>query len=150
MTRRYTIGELAEHVGVPTSTVRFYERQGLLRPESRTAGNYRVYDTLGLETLQFIRAAQCNGFTLKDIAQMVGFRDGDMSACRDVQDLIEHRLADMAERTKQLVQLQRTLRAWLRQCRRNERTGRCEVIDRLGVAPSRTRPRKRTSDFRKH
>lgn len=150
------IGELAGQAHVPVSTVRYYERRGLLHPEGRTSGNYRVYGPAALERLQFIRAAQDNGFTLTDIAQLVGFGDGDTPVCRQVQDLITHRLADMAARTNQLVQLQKTLRAWLQQCRRSERRGRCEVIDRLGVEPSgtrpatrRSRPQKKTANSRK-
>lgn len=38
-----TIGELARAAGVPTSTVRFYERRGLLKPDARTQANYRTY-----------------------------------------------------------------------------------------------------------
>jgi MerR family mercuric resistance operon transcriptional regulator len=37
------IGELAQAAGVPTSTVRYYERAGILEPSGRTAANYRFY-----------------------------------------------------------------------------------------------------------
>ncbi|WP_345128150.1 MerR family transcriptional regulator, partial [Streptomyces chiangmaiensis] len=38
----YRISQLAEHSGVPASTLRFYETAGLL-PAERTASGYRVY-----------------------------------------------------------------------------------------------------------
>ena len=38
------ISELADRVGVPTSTVRYYERVGLLAVPARTASGYRDYD----------------------------------------------------------------------------------------------------------
>ena len=57
----YTIGQLAKEGGVPTSTVRYYERIGLLHPNDRTGGNYRVYSDTALERLRFIRAAQATG-----------------------------------------------------------------------------------------
>ena len=44
MGNRQTIGELATAVGVPTSTIRYYERSGLMKPAERTESNYRIYD----------------------------------------------------------------------------------------------------------
>ena len=43
MRQSYTIGELSKEANVPTSTIRYYERAGILRPSGRSAGNYRVY-----------------------------------------------------------------------------------------------------------
>ena len=45
----YTIGQLAKTAGVPTSTVRYYERRGLLTSEARSRGNYRLYGPAALE-----------------------------------------------------------------------------------------------------
>ena len=53
-----TIGQLAKAIDVPTSTVRFYEREGLRKPSARSASNYRLYTKWDLERLRFIRAAQ--------------------------------------------------------------------------------------------
>lgn len=66
----HTIGRLAGVAGVPVSTVRYYERAGLLRPEARTGGNYRFYGPASLARLRFIRAAQATGFGLKDIQEL--------------------------------------------------------------------------------
>jgi DNA-binding transcriptional MerR regulator len=88
----YTIGQLAHAVGVPASTLRYYERAKLLRPDGRTGGNYRVYGASALERLRFIRAAQANGFTLDDILALLSFRDGATARCKEVQRLIKDRL----------------------------------------------------------
>lgn len=53
-----TIGQLARTVGVADPTIRFYERQGLLRPAGRTASNCRCYGPEAGDRLTFIRAAQ--------------------------------------------------------------------------------------------
>ena len=55
--RLFTIGELARAADVPTSTVRYYEREAILRPTGRSASNYRLYSGADLERLRFIRAA---------------------------------------------------------------------------------------------
>ena len=63
----FTIGELAKAARVPTSTVRYYEREGILRPAGRSSSNYRLYAKEDIERLRFIRGAQATGFTLRDV-----------------------------------------------------------------------------------
>ena len=53
------------------------------------------------------------------------------AACGKVQGLIEERLADVAERMKELRHVQRVLRASLTECREHEESGRCRVVDEL-------------------
>ena len=61
-----TIGEVARRAGVATSTVRYYERRGLLRPDARESGQRRYRpDTLRL--LVFIGMLQDAGLSLDDI-----------------------------------------------------------------------------------
>jgi DNA-binding transcriptional MerR regulator len=98
----FTIGQLARAAGVPTSTVRYYERIGLLQPEARTEGNYRLYDDEALERLHFIRAAQATGFTLEDITALLQLHDATPDVCQDVQTLIDERLADLEKRMTDL------------------------------------------------
>jgi DNA-binding transcriptional MerR regulator len=59
MDASYTVGRLAIAAGVPTTTVRYYERRGLLQPALRLgSGSYRTYGEPELERLRFIRSAQ--------------------------------------------------------------------------------------------
>lgn len=141
MEPRYTIGRLARAAGVPASTVRYYERSRLLRPDGRTEGNYRVYGPEALARLRFIRAAQAIGLTLEDIATLLDFRDGRTAPCKEVQSLIEERLSELKKRLEQLRHVQAILRSSLRRCRGNERSGRCQVIETLKVAASSSSPR---------
>ncbi len=135
MREGYTIGQLAREASVPTTTVRYYERRGLLRPSTRVgSGKYRRYGDDELEQLRFIRAAQATGFALDDVATLLGLRDGSTEPCRDVQQLIEGRLTNVAERVSDLKRVEGVLRKSLRMCRQKEKTGHCEVIDTLSVA----------------
>lgn len=143
MTKGYSIGQLAHAAGVPTSTLRYYERAGLLRPAGRAGGNYRAYGLDELERLRFIRAAQASGFSLKDVATMLSLRDGTSEPCKDVQEVIRARLDDVAARAKDLRRVERVLGESLRMCREHEREGRCEVIEKLSGPTARKRPRPR-------
>lgn len=143
MGARFTIGQLAKEADVPTSTVRYYERRGLIRPATRAgSGAYRRYGDDELEQLRFVRAAQASGFSLDDIATLLGLRDGQTAPCKEVQVLIESRLHDVAERVTDLRRVEHVLKRSLRMCRQKERTGRCEVIDTLSVASQRSTPRR--------
>ncbi len=128
----FTIGALARAADVPTSTVRYYERAGLLRPTARSAGNYRLYSEEDLHRLRFIRAAQATGFTLDDVTKLLR-----PAPCAKVQDLIEERLERVASRMKELRHVQRVLNASLRACHEHEESGRCEVIDTLSATANR-------------
>ncbi len=64
-------GELAERAGVNIQTVRFYERERLLRVPPRTASGYRSYSEQDVRHIQFIRECQELGFTLQDIKQLL-------------------------------------------------------------------------------
>jgi DNA-binding transcriptional MerR regulator len=130
----YTIGQLAKIAGVPTSTVRYYERIGLFHPERRTAGNYRLYGAEALERLRFIRAAQGTGFTLEDITVLLQLRDGATDVCQDVQGLIKERLAELEKRMADLRHVQRVLKTTLKRCHETQWSGRCHIIDTLRVA----------------
>ena len=66
-----TIGEIAGSVGVATSTLRYYEREGLLKPSGRSGAGYRLYDPASVERLRFIRTAQAVGFALDDIKALL-------------------------------------------------------------------------------
>lgn len=65
-----TIGKLASAVGVGVETVRFYQRQGLLRTPAKSGG-YRYYTADDLRRLKFIRQAKTAGFTLAEIGELL-------------------------------------------------------------------------------
>lgn len=143
METRLTIGQLARAAGVPTTTVRYYERRRLLRPATRTgSGKYRTYGEDELVRLRFIRAAQATGFALEHVATLLGLRDGTEQPCKEVQNLIDSRLREVAERLRDLRRVERVLKASLRMCRQHEREGRCDVIDTLSATSRGRTPRR--------
>ena len=61
-----TVGEVASRAGVAPSTLRFYEREGLIEAE-RSEGGQRRYERDVLRRVAFIRVAQRVGLTLEEI-----------------------------------------------------------------------------------
>lgn len=135
MDTQYHIGQLAQAAGVPVSTLRYYERAGLLRPTGRAANNYRVYTPETLDTVRFIRAAQAVGFTLDDVRALFALRQGDLSLCTDVQPLIATRLHDISQRLEDLRHLQQLLTSLLAICHQQAQDAACPVIAQLTADP---------------
>lgn len=109
MTSGLTIGKLARAARVPVSTVRYYERAGLLQPERRSGGNYRLFGPEALERLRFIRAAQGVGFTLDDVMAVLGLGETAPDSPLDVKSLIDDRLQDLENRSADLEYVRKVL-----------------------------------------
>jgi len=133
----YTIGQLAKATGVPTSTIRYYERRGLVLPVSRSEGNYRVYDAEAYERLMFVRSAQGAGFTLGDIAELLALREDQVAPCDEVQALIASRLGEVVEKIEHLQAVEGMLERWLKACRCAQRSGECAVL--VGLESSKNK-----------
>lgn len=65
-----TIGQLSDATGIPTSTLRFWERKGLLAPDAREGGQRRYTDE-ALTKVALLRLCQDAGWTLSEIGQIV-------------------------------------------------------------------------------
>lgn len=103
------IGQLADELGLPPETVRFYERRGLLPTPRRAANGYRIYDDDALSHLRFIRIAQTAGLTLAEIGSIIAINDSGATPCGHVTDLLEAKLEDVLDRQRQLADLEAEL-----------------------------------------
>ena len=130
-----TIGQLAKSVGVPDSTIRFYERVGLLRPAGRTTTNYRYYRPEASERLSFIRSAQAAGFELTDIKSMLAFQDGRVAPCSEVLSLVTARLKGVRGQLRKLRHVEHVLVQFQQACERRPGRKGCPVLETL--APSK-------------
>jgi MerR family mercuric resistance operon transcriptional regulator len=73
------IGELSARVGVNVQTIRFYEREKLLRKPVRTASGYRAFAEADLERVRFIKDSQQLGFSLKEIKELLEIHEAAKS-----------------------------------------------------------------------
>jgi DNA-binding transcriptional MerR regulator len=129
MHQHYTIGQLARAAGVPTTTLHYYERAGLVCPTTRADNQYRLYTAQTLQIIRFIRAAQAAGFTLDDVRTLLALHSGDMALCKHVQPLIAKRLAEVSQRLKEMRHMQRLLQSFLTTCRAQDQDALCHVVD---------------------
>lgn len=77
-----TIGGLAKRASVNIQSIRFYEREQLLRQPERTPSGYRVYNEHDVEQVVFIKECQHLGFALREIKELAELH-GHVIAIRD-------------------------------------------------------------------
>lgn len=126
-----TVSALARCAGVPPSTIRYYERRGLLSPASRSASGYRLFDAQTLARVRFILAAKEAGFALEDVRRLLDL-DARPGACAKVQALIDARLARVVRERNRLEAIEAALTRWRRLCA--AQGDACRVIETLTVA----------------
>lgn len=127
----YRIGDLARATDTRVETIRWYEKQGLLPPPPRTAGNYRLYGEPALARLSFIRRARDLGFPLDDVRALLdlaGSRDKD---CASVDVLAAGHLADIDRKIADLMALRQELSGLLQSCKGGT-VAECRIIEALG------------------
>ena len=67
--KKYTIKDAARIMGVPTSTIRYYDKEGLLPFVERLASGYRIFTEKDIATLRIIDCLKKTGMSIKEIRQ---------------------------------------------------------------------------------
>lgn len=80
-----TIGKLARLAEITTDAIRFYEREALVAPTTKTEAGYRLYDDFALRRLRFIKHAQQCGFSLTEIRGLLALKANGDGCCHDVR-----------------------------------------------------------------
>ncbi len=93
---RFTISELASQLDISPSTIRFYEDKGLISPQ-RSKGNQRIYYKKDRARLKLILRGKRFGFSLDEIAEMIGMADSNMSEKKQILKSLSYAEKKMME-----------------------------------------------------
>ncbi len=96
------IGELAKRGGVNIQTIRFYERERVLRVAPRTVSGYRSYTERDLQHVLFVKQCQQLGFTLAEIKQLAGLHES-LAASRNLDRVAMDRFSLMASERLRMI-----------------------------------------------
>lgn len=129
MPEQYTIGTLAKQAGVNVETIRYYQHRGLVAEPDRPLGGIRRYTSAHARRLRFIKEAQALGFSLEEVADLLGLEDG--RHCREAERLGSKKLDMVRERIALLRRVEKALTALVDQCHRNTGKVRCPLIAAL-------------------
>ena len=119
-----TISQVAQEIGIQTSTIRYYEQIGLLPPAQRLSGQRR-YDSTVLYRLAIVQRARQLGFSLTEIRQLFfGFRDVTRASER-WQTLSQRKLEELDYLMDGIKAVRRVLKQLMTKCE-------CETLDQCG------------------
>ena len=142
------IGEMAKRAGVGVETVRFYERQSLLRSPQRKPSGYRIYGDEDLKRLLFIRQAKVLGFSLDDIREILAARSKGQCPCGTVIGIAERHLRETEQQIRNLTafrdELRRSVSGWKKEGQQQVSADAiCTLIERTmqsRLGPRRSQP----------
>lgn len=73
MTNTYTIKEISNHFGISISTIRFYDKKGLLPFVSKNESGYRIFSESDMNFIKTICCLKDTGMPLKDIKNYINY-----------------------------------------------------------------------------
>ncbi len=135
-----TIGTLAKRAGVKRSTVRYYERRGLLPAPARRRSGYREYTDEHVHRLRFIRRAQALGFTLAEIRELMALRVEPAGQAGDVRRRVVRKLEDVEARIRDLEALRAVLLELVGACAGAGSTAACPILEALAEGSEKLIP----------
>ncbi|MEA3118804.1 MAG: MerR family transcriptional regulator, copper efflux regulator [Paraburkholderia sp.] len=126
------IGEAAKASGVSAKMIRHYEEAGLIRPAMRTQSNYRVYLPNDVEVLRFVRQARRLGFSMNQIATLLGLWKDHSRPSSKVKHLVKEQIGELDRRIRELMEMKKTLENLAEHCRGDARP-ECPILDALAA-----------------
>jgi Hg(II)-responsive transcriptional regulator len=126
---RMNIGEVAALADVPTATVRYYERRGLIAEAPRTPSGYRQYGPGTAERVRFIKRAQNLGFSLEQIQEMLELRVENPAAAPEVEAKIREKVAQVRRKIRDLQKMEAVLDRLVASCKSRTCTPECPILD---------------------
>lgn len=103
------ISELAAAGGVKVSSIRFYERRGLLTPPHRTSGGYREFEDTDVTRVRYLKRGQELGFTLAELGALLEVTGVAGPLSGEVTALGRDKLAEIDQRIDDLVRMRGAL-----------------------------------------
>lgn len=127
-----TIGTLAQRAQVPISTLRFYERRGLLSPATRTTSGYRRYSENDVRRVRFIRRAAELGFTLEELLELLTVSTNETMSHEQLVAYGERKVKALNAKIKDLERMKSALQKILIEGASKDPNQSCPVISSLG------------------
>ena len=126
------IGEAAKAAGVSAKMIRNYEQIGLLPPAERSDSGYRLYGPRDVSVLRFIRQSRRLGFSMEQIAELIGMWGDDTRSSREVKAVAQRHLDDLEEKMREITEMKDALQHLVSACKGDDHPT-CAILDNLAV-----------------
>ena len=131
----HNIGEAAVASGLTAKMIRHYEALALIPKASRTKSNYRVYSMGDLHTLRFIKRARGLGFSLEQIATLLGLWRGKRRASKQVKQLVMHYIVELDQKIEEMQSMRAAVARLAAHCHGDHRP-ECPILEDLSGGPT--------------
>lgn len=108
------VSELAKEAKISPHVVRYYARTGLLKPGRNPSNGYKVFGQNEMKRLRFIRMAQCLGYSLAEIAEMLRRLEDGETPSELMEKILRERLVEHQEKIELFVKRQALMKRALR------------------------------------
>lgn len=130
----YTVGEMAKIIGVAPSTLRYYDKEGLLPFVERSGSGIRIFGEQDLNTLSIIHCLKQSGLSIKEIKSFIDMVQQGDETIDERLELFEKRRIILE---KQIEEMQNTLKVldykcWYYQTAKKE--GSTEAVDKMPLS----------------
>lgn len=137
MTTLMNIGEAAKAAGVSAKMIRHYEQTGLLPEAERSESGYRKYGEREVSVLRFIRQSRRLGFSMPQIAELIGQWGDTHRTSRQVKAIAERHLSDLEEKLREIIEMKSALEQLVSVCAGDDHSN-CAILDNLAAdSPSK-------------
>ena len=123
------IGEVAKRTGVGIETIRFYEREKLLKEPERRPSGYRQYDESTIKRLEYISRAKELGFTLAEIRELLEMSFAAHAGCDHIRQRAEGKITDIEIKIRSLQKMRRSLHSIVNQCKTKDSPHDCPLVN---------------------
>lgn len=107
----FQIGELAKRCQVTADTLRFYEKNQLIKPAGRSSSGYRLYNESNQQQVNFIIRAKDLGLSLEEIRELLEIRlEATEHSCAEVKAITSAKLDLIDEKIGELTRIRTALR----------------------------------------
>ncbi len=127
-----TIGKVADRAQVTADSIRFYEREGLIRPAGKSESGYRLYTEEAIRRIEFIKQAQECGFSLADIRELLELRSTDSACCDDIYRVSVAKKLQLEHKIKALNAMSQALTRLIDMCSHDRKSlDECPILGAL-------------------
>ncbi|MEQ3473102.1 MerR family transcriptional regulator [Enterococcus cecorum] len=105
----YTIKDAAKLMNVPPSTIRYYDKEGLIPSIKRKETGYRIFTEEALSALKIIDCLKKTGMPIKDIRQFFQWIDEGDASLEERYEMFLERKAVVEEQMAELQQVMDTI-----------------------------------------
>ena len=125
------IGELSKRTHCSIQTIRYYEKEGLLKSTLRSEGNFRLYNEDAVKELNFILRCRSLDISLSEIRQLKDLTYKPDENCMDVNSIFDKHINQVDLKIKELRELKKQLKKLREKCSDQNIVNECGIIQEL-------------------